>query len=293
MKSLSRNLYKSGHVVLQGNDKKVIDTNAAVARKIEELSGTMALSAMGENAMGFTQEDFADDFSEGIRPDHVAVLLEGAEENESHNVVIRSGPDREELLKEARNEIEEMKQAAVAEVEVMKKNAYDQAFEQGKNDGYAAGYQAGLKKNQDREQKLAQMEAELEADYHRQMAELEPQLVDTLTGIYEHIFKVDLANYRGIILHLIGATLQRIGNARDYIIHVSKEDYPYVGMQKQQIVEQGSVGVASVEIVEDTTLGKNECLIETDGGIFDCSLGVQLADLTKQLRLLSYSGQKE
>ena len=82
-------------------------------------------------------------------------------------------------------------------------------------------------------------------------------------------------------------------NARDYIIHVSKEDYPYVGMQKQQIVEQGSVGVASVEIVEDTTLGKNECLIETDGGIFDCSLGVQLADLTKQLRLLSYSGQKD
>ena len=41
---------------------------------------------------------------------------------------------------------------------------------------------------------------------------------------------------------------------------------------------------------EDVTLKKNQCLIETDGGIFDCSLGVELKELKKQLLLLSYDG---
>ena len=48
-----------------------------------------------------------------------------------------------------------------------------------------------------------------------------------------------------------------------------------------------------LEFVEDRTLGKNECLIETPDGIYDCSLSVQLSELKRKLLLLSYSGAKE
>lgn len=44
-----------------------------------------------------------------------------------------------------------------------------------------------------------------------------------------------------------------------------------------------------LEVVEDITLHKNECMIETDGGVFDCGLGTQLDELTKRLKLLSFS----
>ena len=44
----------------------------------------------------------------------------------------------------------------------------------------------------------------------------------------------------------------------------------------------------AVEVVEDATLGKNDCLIETENGIFDCGLGTQLAELRQKLKLLSY-----
>ena len=48
------------------------------------------------------------------------------------------------------------------------------------------------------------------------------------------------------------------------------------------------VGNATMEIIEDVSLHKNECLIETEGGIFDCGLGTQLSELTRKLKLLSY-----
>ena len=47
-------------------------------------------------------------------------------------------------------------------------------------------------------------------------------------------------------------------------------------------------GASLLEVVEDITLSKNQALIETDGGIYDCSLGTQLDELGKKLRLLSY-----
>lgn len=42
--------------------------------------------------------------------------------------------------------------------------------------------------------------------------------------------------------------------------------------------------------MKDITLGKGECLIETEGGIFDCGLGTQLSELRQKLKLLSYEG---
>ena len=46
-------------------------------------------------------------------------------------------------------------------------------------------------------------------------------------------------------------------------------------------------GIVKVED-EDATLEKNECMIETGNGVFDCSLGTQLEALNEELRLLSY-----
>ena len=42
------------------------------------------------------------------------------------------------------------------------------------------------------------------------------------------------------------------------------------------------------DILEDATLGRSECMIETGNGVFDCGLGTQLEALNEELRLLSY-----
>ena len=66
-----------------------------------------------------------------------------------------------------------------------------------------------------------------------------------------------------------------------------------MSMQKKQIAAGGVSSNASLEIVEDITLSKNQALIETESGIFDCSLGTQLTELGRKLRLLSYEKPAE
>ena len=43
----------------------------------------------------------------------------------------------------------------------------------------------------------------------------------------------------------------------------------------------------NLDIVQDMALKQNECMIETDSGVFNCSLDVELHNLIKQIKLLS------
>ena len=193
-----------------------------------------------------------------------------------------------------------MKRHAVAEIEAMRvqvaeegrNQGYQDGLEQGRQEGFAQGHQDGLDSvSEAREHALAEVAAKaekLEKEYERKVKELEPQFTDTLTGIYEHIFHVSLRGSRELIVYLIQNTMRNIEGGNTYLIHVSKEDYPYVNMKKNETLLSSVSANASVELVEDMTLGPNDCIIETDGGIFDCGLGTQLEELTQKLRLLSY-----
>ena len=44
----------------------------------------------------------------------------------------------------------------------------------------------------------------------------------------------------------------------------------------------------TVDVVEDAAVAKNECMIETENGIYDCGLGTQLDELRKKLMLLAF-----
>ncbi len=138
-------------------------------------------------------------------------------------------------------------------------------------------------------EELERERVRLEEEYSALIDELEPQFIDTITAVYNHIFQVELESERNILVHLIETTLRKVESSRTFIVHVSKDDYPYVNMQKKDLSEGAVGGRGVLEVVEDITLHKNECMIETDGGVFDCGLGTQLDELTKRLKLLSFS----
>ena len=46
-----------------------------------------------------------------------------------------------------------------------------------------------------------------------------------------------------------------------------------------------------LEIVPDYTLNENACTIETDAGIFDCGVDVQLDNLMKDINCLLYTSR--
>ena len=142
------------------------------------------------------------------------------------------------------------------------------------------------------EQEYLERARTLEEAYQQQVDILEPKFVDTITAVYEHVFHVELSSFRDILTYLITTVMHNLEGSRSFVIHVSKDDYAYVSMQKKQMLSGVVSENMSVDIVEDLTLGRNDCMIETENGIFDCGLGTQLSELKKRLMLLTWSGEE-
>lgn len=283
---LSRSpLLKANSFVVQNEDAVVIDSNERMAAKIEEIASSLK---------NVEQNDL-NTFSEGIEAGQVAALLTGEEEG---NVIhqpeqpVYDGPTPEELIAEAQAEIENMRRAAQANLNSERDATLRRAMEDGHRQGYQEGFEEGRRQaaleNQAKERELEEKERMLQEEFQRRLAELEPMMLDTLTNIYEHVFEIDMSGNRNVIMHLVENTLHRIDGGANYLVRVSKEDFPYISMQKQAVLEKCITSSANLEVVEDITLAADECLIETDSGIYDCSVGTELKELKKQLMLLSY-----
>lgn len=299
-------ILKSGWVVVNPAETRIIDTNARAEARLKELAQELAKQC-GE------EPDFVEGFTQGINAVDVADLMRDGEGNiiggepnmnegqqEPHQSTEQQMALQENLLAEAQEQIEIMKQEAIAQIEQERRQAveegrnegYQQGLEQGKKQGYQQGHQDGLNSvAETRQQVFAEAEQKIaaaEAEYEQKLRELEPRFIDTLTGIYEHIFHVNLKNFRELIVHLIQNTMRNIEGGGTYLIHVSKEDFPFASMQKKELIKGTNIDLESIELLEDATLNKNECMIETDNGVFDCGLGTQLEALNEELRLLSY-----
>ena len=286
---MSSNLYKytSFYPGKQGSEKRIIDTNEIAAKRLETLAEIMKASAESGNDKGFVQ---------GLDAKEVSLLLED-EEQESGNIikgnvtqdasalVEQAQAEAAELVANAKNQADTIVSEAIEQAENTKKNVLEEA----RMLGYREGINRANKEVEQLKAELQEKERWMKEEYEAQMQSMEADLVEVLTGIYEHIFQVEFSSQREVLVHLISATMRKSDSSRSFIIHVSKDDYPFVSMQKKQLMASVAGINSNVEIIEDMTLARTECLIETDGGIFDCGLGTQLGELSKKLKLLSYT----
>ena len=278
---MSRNIVKGGYVVVSPSDYVTIDSNELMKQKLEEIKNRQIEAVMSDEA-----EEGADGFVEGLDSLQVARLVGDTDEEELASNVIHP-IDLGKVTQEAEAEAARI----IAEAE---KDA-DNIREKASADGYSAGYNDGVSKGQQEIDDLrAKLESEfelknreLEEKYSKLCEEIEPALVDKLTSIYEHIVGVELSDSRKTVSYLLQKALGTMDSNKKYIIHVSEEDYQDVSSGLPDISKNSGIIIDNIEVIEDHSLEKNGCMIESDGGIFEVGLDTQMALLSKQLRILS------
>lgn len=317
-RSLS-NLLKWGYVNVDSESVRVIDSNGKLAQK---LGGQMESTGTDDDAMAYELQDFdepvtdgmdalfgesaeggsyAEESEAGFDGSQGGALEDGGDLQEADSSSFEEGMEAPEYIISAQQAQQIIEQAQLEAQEILAQaneqasTLANQAYEQAKIDGRQDGYQEGIGRAQQeiaqREAELNALELELKQKYEEQLLEMEPFLVTQLSAIYEHLIGVELAPHKSVLMHLIDHTLHSTEAAHTYLIHVSEQDYSYVSMQKGQLLEAGGQENASLEVIEDKALSKNQCLIETENGVFDCSLSVQLEELKRKLILLSYTGK--
>lgn len=279
MRSLSNGLVKQMFTVVQSEEKLTISADELMQRR-QELHERWRREAEADT----------ESFVSGLAAEEIEI-----EEGDEDSNVIKSRESASQIMENAQAAAETALAAAQAEAQRIRNEAIaaaeserERICEEARQQGYAEGMEQVQAEVEVIRQEYREKEAELENYYQQQIETLEPQLVDAVTAVYEHIFHVELGTYRDILGNLISDALRKIEGGHDFLIHVSKEDYPYVSMQKKQIITGVVSANCSVEVVEDLTLAKNECLIETDSGIYDCGLGTQLEEVKRRLMLLAW-----
>ena len=288
------NLFKAGFVSYDQSEARIIDSNELANQKIEafqEMELKRQRAQMAADEPGYEGAE-GDDFIPGIDMEQLSQLTEDQS-------MLESVPDPQFDMEAMQAEIDLKLQQAQEQADMIINNAHQQAQEimasaqqQGHQEGYDAGYQEGVAAAQALQADFEQQKEDLEKQYQQIVDELEPEMVDVLTQIYEHVFNIELREDKGIILHLLKSALSRIEPGNDLIVHISSDDYDDVMEQKDELDACITSPNTTMEIIEDPLLKENECMIESDSGVFDCSLGVELSEITRKLKLLSFDRKR-
>lgn len=291
---MSSNLLKSYHVNRDMEGARVINSNEIVEQKLERIRAVLPQVDLDEfQAVDFVEGSRLLDPLDALTADAEEGFVEGLSENiiKAQPIMepVYDGPTPEELVAAAHLEIEEMRAQAMTELQAEQQRVLQSAREE----GYAAGRAQGMQECEALKADVERERMQMHAFYEQQIDALESQFVDTITGIYEKIFEVDLDNRKEVVVTLLRNTMKKLDGCKNFLVHVSPADYSYVKEHKEDLLSESTQEGTVIDIIEDGMIREGECTIETVNGIYDCGLGTQLEGLRKRLILLSYNGKTE
>lgn len=311
---MSKNLVKSYFATKESSTPRVIDGNITVEQSLERIKYIFPDGVPAQNENQGLDEDTEADAEPAVFSELDAEMVkglvddnepEGEADNEvAQSNVIKANPAKEEIPSETqvRAEVEELKhrlvEEALADIAVMKNQAAEEvardkaiALEAAKSEGYQEGRNTGYMELEEERRRLEEDKRKHEEEYSELLFELEPKFVRYITNIYEKVFQVDLSEEKNIVVNLLRNAMQKVEGSKNYIVHVSKEDYKFVYEHKKELADAAMAEDVIIDVVEDLTMKSGDALIETANGIFDCGVETQLTAIKKKLMLLAYNGE--
>lgn len=266
------NLFKSVNINEKKEEKRLIDNNELISAKIDIIKDMLK-----ETLEESPQEDneILDDFTEGLDAQTVSMLVS---EKEDINIQIRT----EELLTEAKLKAGEIIAQAKSEAEKIIRDTMETA----RKEAYETAMKEAKVETERMHREVEALKIAQEEEYKKRLEEMEPMLVEAILTVFNKVTNVLTEDRKDMILHLVNSVMTKTELSRNFIIRVSKDDYNFL-IDSRDKIYGALLKDANIEIIEDVTMKRNQCIIETDGGIYDCSLDIQLENLTKDIKTLA------
>lgn len=196
--------------------------------------------------------------------------------------------DAQKIIDDAHFQAQDIIEQARNEGEALKKHLE----EEGKKLGYREGSSEAMQEYFEKKEQLKVELNKIAQEYRDKEETMEEDLVSIITDIFEKAFMVQFSDKKDLLLHIVDNAILNIENSNQFQIKVSEDNYEF--LLKYKVELQKKIGAdAKIDIIMDPLLDQSNCVIETDGGVFDCSLGVQLDSLIRDLKTLSITRTKK
>ena len=276
------NLIKSVYFSVDPSKVRLIDSDEQIEEHIptiynrEEEAEDFHFQTFGES---LSEDADGKDYSDGLS----VISMDDVAREEREKLSAEMEQERESILLSARQEAEEIIEQAKKQAGTIQEQARTEGEKLGREDGKM---QAAM----ELEQKRQELEEEYQGrcqELEEQREELEPVFANLVASLVKKITGVVCENKKEVILYLIGNAVRNLEKTKQIIIRVSKKDMGRVSSKKSTF-KAIAKEVEELDIIEDASLEENQCIIETDNKIIDCSLDAQLENLEEHVKMLVF-----
>ena len=123
--------------------------------------------------------------------------------------------------------------------------------------------------------------------------ESETQLINLVLQISKKVIKVISENQKNVVINNVVQALRKLKGRGDVVLRVNLSDLELVSenmTQFQEMIEN----VKNITILEDASVDRGGCIIETDFGQIDARIASQLHEIeSKILEMMPIKAKKE
>lgn len=176
----------------------------------------------------------------------------------------------EETINNANAEANKIISEAYEKSEEIMEQSRHEGFLQGKNEGFEEGKLAADSIIQE----ALAIKKQTESNMKSLACELEEDIIKLTFSTVEKILNKKIEEEYDTILGLIKIGLEKCAFTENLVLRVSIDDYDFAISSKDKILAL-SQNINDITIVQDNSLGKGSCIIDTPSGSIDSSIETQ------------------
>lgn len=188
----------------------------------------------------------------------------------------------DEIIANAKSEAEKIIQDAHLEEQKIKDDAKQDGFKQGHDDGYSAG-ESEIERLVERLRKMVEA---LMLRREEILKETEQQIVELVILMTRKVVKIISETQKTAIMSNVLAALKKVKSRGNVILHVNLEDLKLASANADEFIKRVE-NIQGITVVEDSTVEKGGCVVETDFGAIDARISSQLSELEEKIMEIS------
>lgn len=186
------------------------------------------------------------------------------------------------IIEDAKLEAERIIQEANVEKENIKATAHQ--------DGYKEGHEQGFMEGQNEVNRLVERVHKIvESVMVRReeiLCETEQQIVELVLLMTRKVVKIISENQKTVVLSNVLAALKKIRTRGNITLRVNTEDLKLTTAHVDEFIRRIE-NVNGISVIEDSSVDKGGCIVETDFGAIDARISSQLAELESKIMEIS------
>jgi len=198
--------------------------------------------------------------------------------NQAQKLRQEAEEEASKIVAEAEKRVAELEATAASKVEAAEREAAKKGREEGREEGYKEG-QAEVERLVGRLHVILDRAMDKRAEI---LAETESQVVELVLLVAKKVVKVISENQKSVVVQNIQQALRKLKTKSDVIVRVNLADLQLATEHVKDFVAMAE-NAKKLQVVEDSTVDRGGCVIETDFGEIDARISSQLSELEEKI----------